>query len=101
MGMDLQKICIECQRCCRWITFTISVPNGTEANRHEEYYLKRGCKIKGKISGKEFTQMSIMIHSPCPELTLLFGCKSYHNRPVLCRLYDGRYDPLMECKLPI
>lgn len=98
--MDPHKICIACQECCRWLTFTVVIEN-RNSDYWENYYKVRGCRIHYMDSVPGSVNMAIMVPSPCPELTE-FGCRSYIERPVFCRQYDGRNDVLMRdaCQLP-
>jgi Fe-S-cluster containining protein len=89
---ELQQICIECQECCKWMTFILVKPS----QQLLHIYRVRDCKIK-VINGNTH----IMVKSVCPHLTQE-GCDIYDKRPQICREYDGRYDPAMKyiCKLP-
>ena len=91
-----QKICIQCQECCHWMTFTLLINDPALWMKYREFYQARGCKIKTTNS-----QMTIMINKKCPHLTAN-GCDCYETRPQACREYDGRQDLFLKerCKLP-
>ncbi len=90
-------ICIKCQECCKWITFT-TAPLPLEL---KEYYKAKGCKLTYLAPLNPKSQVAVMIRSICPHLTKQ-GCDIYNKRPTHCRIYDGRQDTLMalRCKLP-
>jgi len=90
-----EMICIGCQECCKWITFTISVE---DKKRHKflcDFYKARGIQVV-----EHSNSIEVMIETICPHLTK-YGCNIYGERPEACRIYDGRKDPLMKdfCKL--
>lgn len=91
-----EMICIGCQECCKWITFTINYYNQKEHDDLVEFYTFRGIKVVEYADS-----IAVMIETTCPHLTQ-YGCNCYGLRPELCRKYDGRNDPLMMdvCKLP-
>ena len=91
-----QKICVECQECCRWMTFTLNVLEAKRRQKFIEFYKARGCTIKSN-SG----DVVVMIPHICPHLKE-DGCDVYERRPIACREYDGRHDPHLKykCKLP-
>lgn len=90
-----QVICIQCQECCKWMTFTLTLP-ADALPEYDKYYSARGCKT---FYVNQST-IKVIVPSKCPQLTP-FGCKNYESRPKLCRLYDGRRDQLMagRCQL--
>ena len=92
---EAQKICINCQLCCRYVTFTIAYYVPQQAVELKEYYEARGFEVKFHSDCIE-----VMIKSFCPNLRD-WGCAIYSERPALCRQYDGRNDPLLKnrCKL--
>lgn len=60
-----------------------------ENARTRHFYETRGCKIMPT------DQLPyIVIPYPCPHLTEK-GCAIYDKRPIACRNYDGRRDPIM------
>jgi Fe-S-cluster containining protein len=91
-------ICIRCQECCKWMTFTLD--GGRQRDQLIEYYEKHGCRVvtEEKIG---WSKVQVMIPYQCPNLTEK-GCAIYTQRPQFCREYDGRNDPLLRdvCKLP-
>jgi len=58
------------------------------------FYEARGIRTVIDVHGR----VIIEIQGACPQLTLL-GCKIYTQRPIYCRVYDGRRDPYLrdEC----
>lgn len=90
-----QEICLKCRRCCEFVTFSLPTSNLSQhlAEGYIEYYLARGFEV---VLIKNFIVVKIKI--PCKQLTLK-GCKIYDERPVLCRLYDGRQDEFLQCDL--
>lgn len=89
-----QRVCIECQECCRYLTFIV----GEDViNLYSEIYTVRGCKIR-RVKGEK--TYSLRVPSVCPHLTP-DGCNIYETRPQHCKEYDGRFDPFMQdlCKL--
>ena len=73
--------------CCKSMTF--KVPGDDYIVK---YYKARGCTVKD-------TEKGILISVPieCPELTA-FGCRIYPDRPQLCRVMNGRLDPMTRDK---
>lgn len=78
--------------CCKTLAF--SLPKKSLTKQTREFYAARGSKFKkqGKI-------IWVVVPSICPNLTA-FGCKIYSQRPVACRMFDGRNFPFMDgiCK---
>jgi len=93
---EQQEICVKCQECCKWVTFTLSPSDGYR-NKMRDYYSHRGFDVVSSVD----RFMPVMIPSPCPHLTK-DGCNVYENRPDYCKEYDGREDPFLrdKCKLP-
>ena len=97
-----QEICIACQECCKWSTFTIT-PQTSERGHYIKYFKAKGFKVvfppnvDGNIHNPD-RRIHIMVPLVCPHLTP-FGCDDYHHRPFLCKVYDGRTDYLLDCKL--
>lgn len=93
-----QKICVQCQKCCNYVTFTITFYSESERQDLIEFYSARGFLI---IDNKD--SISVVIESKCPQLTI-YGCRDYNSRPIACRIYDGRKDPISVirnmCQLP-
>lgn len=89
-----EETCIQCQECCKWITFTV---DQATAFTLEKFYLDRGCQLVPVPND----QVAIMVPSKCPKLSP-FGCRIYDERSHSCRSYDGRIDILMrdKCMLP-
>lgn len=57
-----------------------------------KFYKTRGCRVE-EHDGR--TLVSVPIE--CPELTS-FGCRIYPDRPMICRVMDGRLDPMTKDK---
>jgi hypothetical protein len=93
---QFEKICIECQECCKWVTFTINFNHQPTKNGLVEYYEARGLKVV-----QHSFSIEVMIPTHCQQLSI-FGCGIYESRPVRCRHYDGRKDPLLKdlCQWP-
>ena len=91
---ELQKICVECQECCKWTTFIVAKD---DAKKLKEHYKARGFRVKPF----DKSQVGIMVPTICPKLKPE-GCSIYWRRPEFCKIYDGRQDPFMKdkCKLP-
>ena len=96
MPTKFEEICIKCQECCKWVTFTINFYDEPQLLNLTGFYIARGFKVV-----KHADCIEVMIPSICPKLKS-FGCAIYSTRPARCRHYDGRKDPLMKdsCKLP-
>jgi len=98
MKIDKSAICVSCQECCKWMTFTLNAVY--QFKEIKEYYEAHGCRV---IVNKKIGQgrVSIMVPHVCPNLTEK-GCAIYQRRPQFCRDYDGRDDPFLQdvCKLP-
>ena len=92
-----KEICIKCGLCCNYATFNLPISYCSEEGRlHTEYYKARGFDI---FYNSSENYIAIRIYSPCPNLVLEQGCKVYEYRPELCRLYDGKKDPFINCPL--
>lgn len=91
-----EQICVECQECCKWMSFTLDVREMKRIAKITEFYKARGCEVKYLKTG-----IVVMIPHICPHLKK-GGCDIYKTRPIACREYDGRKDPLIKekCKLP-
>ena len=92
MITQYEMICIGCQECCRYVTFTINFYSNPERDNLSEFY-----KVRGFTVIKHADSIEVMIPSACPELTK-YGCKIYSSRPERCKVYDGLKDPLMKDK---
>lgn len=90
-----QRVCVGCQECCRYLTFIVSEDI---IKQYSEIYTTRGCKIRSVKYSK--SSYSLRVPSLCPHLQD-WGCDIYEQRPLHCKEYDGRYDPMMQdlCKL--
>ena len=97
LSKEEQRICIGCQECCKHVGFRIRVFDRTEKLAYIEFYETRGFTV---LKDQTDTIM-VVVENRCPKLTQ-WGCKVYPNRPIACRIYDGRTDPAMAgfCKLP-
>lgn len=98
-GTD-SEICINCNECCRWMSFTLNPPNAVAEGELAHYYTLHGCKIV-RVVGQQ-RMFVVMVPCICRQLGDDGRCAVYEERPDLCRNYDGRQDPLMRkyCRLP-
>ncbi len=90
-------ICVECQECCKWLTFVLHVP---DREYFTEVYEARGCTVRKELSGD---RLIVMVPQTCQHLDAQLGCLIYEDRPQYCVSYDGREDFFMydKCKLPL
>ncbi len=80
-----QSLCISCQYCCKYLSFTfISDEIGIE------FYRARGLKI---IHSTDDDKTYVLVPHVCPQLTTQ-GCKIYSTRPQICRSFDGSKHPV-------
>jgi len=87
-----QKLCIECQKCCRDVSVYTRADLYNCSNRKViEFYRTRGFKVH-----KEGDAILLTFSIPCPHLTP-DGCDIYEKRPEVCREYDGMEDFDEEC----
>ena len=89
---------VHCTACCRWMTFTLSTNGDSHlAAKYVQFYKARGCKVRVLSTDN----IAVMVPFVCPSMDEK-GCTIYEDRPLLCREYDGRYDPFLadQCKLP-
>lgn len=84
---EKQKLCLVCMECCRTLAF--SLPKKSLDKQTRDFYEARGSKFK-----KQGPFVWVIVPSVCPNLTTL-GCKIYPQRPVVCRVFDGRNYPFM------
>jgi Fe-S-cluster containining protein len=91
-----QKLCLSCQRCCK--TVHIITPYAPDNQDIIEFYTIRGFKVYQVPIDAERKEIRLMlsIEHPCPFLTPA-GCAIYGKRPKVCRDYDGRQDPFVNC----
>ena len=82
-----QRLCLECLECCKVVAVRAAINPSNKRTR--EFYEARGCRI---IPTEQLPL--VVIPYPCPHLTSS-GCNIYDKRPLACRLYDGREDPIM------
>lgn len=90
--MDKSQICISCNECCKFMTF--SLPKDF-VQAHRTFYEHRGCQLFD-----EGDTVAVRVPSVCPQLSANGICKVYPFRSEACRLYDGRDDPYVDCQLP-
>ena len=91
-----QQECLKCGECCKWLTFSVSIPPNMFA-RYLNYYKTHGCRII-KVK-KDQGHIALMVPSVCHKYSFGQGCVVYNDRPQLCRLYDGRNDPNIRCQM--
>ncbi len=95
---EFERICVECQECCKWLTFVLDVP---DREYFTEVYEARGCEVtKDKVGDN---RIIVKVPQVCQHLVEGVGCTIYEKRPRFCRAYDGREDYFMykQCKLPL
>jgi len=88
-----QKLCKECQLCCKLLVVYIQAP--TRITEEREFWKARGWLLQGTPDYPGFRIVTDKF--PCPQLTP-FGCKIYHSRPIICQRYSGLADPLVRGK---
>jgi len=82
-------LCIECQECCK----ILRIPVGRFLDLDSRvFYSARGIDIVQHDGVLWF-----VIPHVCRQLTDK-GCRIYEHRPQACRVYDGRTDPVVNCK---
>jgi Fe-S-cluster containining protein len=91
-----QKLCIECQKCCKNIA-VYTHPDFYDCSAKEvlDFYKMRGVGVQ-----KDKGAFLISFSFPCPHLTQ-DGCNIYEKRPKLCREYNGIEDFGEGCLLSI
>ena len=83
------ELCIECQECCK----ILKIPVGRFLDYNaRDFYNARGIDI----IFHEGMLMFLLPHT-CEKLTPE-GCRIYEDRPLACRVYDERTDPVVNCK---
>lgn len=81
--------CIKCQKCCRILT----VPTRYMLDQKlVEFYRARGIKLKMA----DGFGLDAVIPYKCPHITK-DGCDIYDRRPQVCRDFDGRKVPYLDC----
>ena len=87
-----QKLCIECQKCCRDVSiYTRADLYNCSEKKVIEFYKTRGFDVQ-----KEGKSILLTLSMPCPHLTP-DGCAIYEKRPRVCQEYDGMEDLGDEC----
>jgi len=86
-GSRKQKLCLECQRCCKEIgVYTHADFYDCSLKEVLKFYKMRGCSVE-----KDKGAILLTLPVPCPHLTP-DGCAVYEKRPQCCREYDGMED---------
>lgn len=89
------EICIKCQKCCKEVDVpTYAHKTSTEIDKIKAFYEARGFTTYFDMYGF----LHVELYYPCPHITEK-GCDIYENRPEVCRNYDGRRDPRIDCDL--
>ena len=84
------ELCLECLECCKSLTFMFgSEKRDAVSKMTMEFYATRGCTVHN-IEEMFFVE----VPNKCPHLSA-FGCAIYAERPMACRLYDGRKHPVI------
>lgn len=84
---EKSELCLGCMECCRSLNFR--VPNQRE-------YINFYQKARGLECTEDGNHLIVSIPHSCPQLTR-HGCSIYPDRPMFCRLYDGRKDKTVNC----
>ena len=79
------RLCMKCQACCKILAIPMKMP----ARSALAFYHARGCTFRTRKNG-----LHIVIPVVCPQLTK-DGCGIYDSRPIDCKEFDGRSDPLV------
>ena len=82
-----QELCLKCKECCKIIAVRAGI--NPENERTVDFYTTRGCRV---LTTEQLP--IVLVPYPCPYLTEE-GCKIYTTRPLACKEYDGRLDPIM------
>lgn len=82
MADENQELCLKCMECCKGLAF--STPFKDDNPLAIEFYKARGCGIHSADGN-----LMVSINIDCPNLTS-FGCRIYEERPIACRIFDGR-----------
>ena len=86
-SLTRSELCLKCMECCKVIAVRAAI--NPDFGPTTEFYEARGCSIV-----KTSSLPMVLIPYPCPHLTDI-GCDIYKTRPLACRAYDGRKDPVM------
>jgi Fe-S-cluster containining protein len=80
---EKQKLCLQCLKCCEYIGVLAAFSSNN--TRMIDFYKTRACEViidEGELP-------IIVIPHRCQHLTAN-GCAIYENRPLDCKLMDGR-----------
>ena len=91
-----QQLCLDCLECCKYLEFTLKLPNLDTTNELIPFYGAHGCRTKKEFHGT-WWELNVLVPCRCKYLTAT-GCSNYENRSKVCRLYDGRKDPFISDK---
>lgn len=91
---DLQSfLCMNCLECCNWVTVQTHLKDVHEQMEWYKFYIAtRGCVVT-KVKNRG---VFLSTKSTCQHFLPGKGCAIYENRPLSCRMYDGRMDFLMK-----
>jgi hypothetical protein len=84
------EICVECQLCCRELHFNLGRCDTDEGKDAARFFGIRGLAVVS-----ENNHFTVIVPHTCQHLDPLIGCEIYEDRPIDCRVYDGRRDPVM------
>ena len=90
------KHCKKCGKCCKVMWFPVPFHPDDDMSMLTDFYTARGCTIMSD----QKSMLYIVVPLPCPHLTDN-GCDIHKTKPEICKLYDGRQDPVIKevCKL--
>jgi len=90
------NVCLSCLECCKNISLPMNYKGKVNHHHYEEFAKTRNIKLVKVKDDKIY----FLIPYPCPYLTDE-GCSVYEDRPSICRMYNGRFDPALEdtCEL--
>jgi len=88
---EKSAVCLQCLECCRYVSF--SLPLAGDLKIYEEFCRVRDLELVAVKKGVVY----IRVEKHCKYLTVA-GCRIYDQRPMACRMYDGRKDAAMADK---
>ena len=99
MNKDKEALCKECQECCKWLEFNVTVPSVVR-EQVINFYHDHGCKTK-TVTAPFIANADIKVLVPCKCSHLKEnGCDIYEDRYEFCKNFDGTKDVFMKdlCK---
>lgn len=90
------ELCVSCGKCCRVVVACLPKWEGHDAYLQEEWAEARG--MTRAASHDRPGWLAFFIPSICPQLDVETNrCRIYADRPIVCRVFDGRKDKDLEC----